>query len=117
MSELSLSDSKQFISWQYYDHHGIVFSARLLVEKPFVECSCWLKNKAMSDTCLILFLTEVRHLVEKKMTKCQTLLFSKQVSIFFYLSSAITKKFDRLTRLFDKLSNLVTALANVYCYV
>ena len=71
--------------------------ARLLVENPFVEhdyssnTTAGRQKTVKSDTWSILFLTEVRHLVEKKSTKCQTLLFSKQVSSFFYLASAITK--------------------------
>ena len=52
--------------------------------KPFrrtwqlVEYDCWSKKTAKSDTWSILFLSEVRHLVEKKSTKCRTELCSKQ---------------------------------------
>ena len=63
--------------------------ARLLVENPFVEHDnssntiAGRKKTAKSDTWSILFLSEVRHLVEKKSTKCRTLLHSKQVSKYF----------------------------------
>ena len=92
--------------------------ARLLVENPFVEhdyssnTTAGRKKTVKSDTWSILFLTEVRHLVEKKSTKCQTLLFSKQVSNFFTWHRPLQKS-DWLTRLIGKLSSLVRVLAYV----
>ena len=101
------------------DKNGMGCSMHDFSSKPFrrtwqlVEYDCWSKKTAKSDTLSILFLSEVRHLVEKNRSSVG-LCFFRNMYQNILPGIGNYKKSEWLTRLLGKLSSLVRVLPSFY---